>query len=299
MPVLKFRITRNGFRTVECSFCRSPKLDTRYTDVRHKIDAAFGPFDLYECGTCGSMGTRNPPTPDRLAEFYRKYEEFRPDWYLAASKSGALSAQYKFYADFVSRQFAGHSWVDVGAGHGEISSILARKHADGVAVDIGPRPKSLDESVHYMSVDMNEENWHRQINRVFDTVFSVAVWEHVIQPGQFARECLQLVGRKGRLIIICPDYGSFARKVLNRSWPYFEPGEHISVPSKIGARHCIQREAAILGLDVNIEVKNLNVGYSIQYLLQVLRLRSMAKLFPPEIAAPMPTGVLTAIVSRL
>ena len=43
--------------------------------------------------------------------------------------------------------------------------------------------------------------------------------------------------------MICPDYGSFARRALGRAWAYFEPGEHLSIPTREGALACVRRAA--------------------------------------------------------
>jgi SAM-dependent methyltransferase len=283
---------------MHCEYCGSDNTSLAYIGVSHKVDMTFGPFDLFRCNHCRSLGTANPPSELRLSGFYRHYERFRPQWYKEGARSGALDAQYGFYAHFLERHFVGRSWLDVGAGHGEVANKLMRYSPNGSAADIGPRPAGLDRILEYSSVDMNQHGWSESIGREFDTVFSVAVWEHVLEPSRFARECLSLVANKGRLILICPDYGSFARKVLGRSWPYFEPGEHITVPTRKGADLCLQRQAELKGIDVDIQVLRLNVRYSLRYLFEVLRLRAVARMLPPSLAAPLPTGMLAAVVTR-
>src|SRR6185312_15914968 len=106
------------------------------------------------------------------------------------------------------------------------------------------------------------------------------------------QESLSLVAPGGRLVMITPDYGSLARRVLNRSWPYFEPGEHISIPTLVGAEACVDRAKESLGLHgVEVRAFRLNVGYSLRYLFNVLRLRPLAAITPPGLAVPLPTGV--------
>lgn len=287
---------------MRCPYCASADLETAYRGEFHKVDRSFGPFDLGACGRCGSLATVNPPSPDRLAEFYRRYDQFRPDWYKAGAAAGALRAQYEFYARHVGADLAaGRTWIDIGAGHGEVSNLLAERHPDcaGTAIDIGERPSSLRAETGYESIDLNRPGWLDMLGRRFDRVFAVAVWEHVLDPGQFAREALSLVAPRGRLILICPDYGSLARRILGRRWPYFEPGEHISIPTREGARRCLEAACADLGLDgAVVRAKPLNVGYSLGYLSSVLRLRPLAALIPPGWSAPLPTGILSATIQR-
>lgn len=278
-----------------CNYCQSGSLRITHRHETHKVDKTLGPFDLYICDSCGSMGTANPPSPRRLAEFYRQYDDFRPDWYKSGTRSGAIAAQYRFYASQVT---ASGNWLDIGAGHGEVANIVASTNPNGLVVDIGPRPPQLNPTLPYKSIDMNRANWSSEIGEQSSNVFSIAVWEHVLSPKEFAKECLSLVAPGGRLTLICPDYGSLARKVLNRYWPYFEPGEHISIPSRAGARACLMNAAAELSFQPKIEVSRLNVGYSIKYLFDVLRLNWLASAIPPGVSVPMPTGVLIAKATR-
>lgn len=185
---------------MKCQYCASHLTHVVHHNERHKVDKSFGPFDLFECRSCGSLGTAEPPSPERLAQFYRGYDEFRPQWYNAAAAEGALAAQYNFYARFLARYVsARQSWVDIGAGHGEVANLLSqiRAHAPGQAIDIGDRPPALASEVGYDSIDLNAPDWVTAVGRQFDCVFSVAVWEHVLSPADFAREALSLVAPGG------------------------------------------------------------------------------------------------------
>lgn len=284
---------------MNCPYCMSPDVPVTDAGAVHKVDPSFGPFDLGACRLCGSMCTINPPTRERIAEFYTNYDMYRPDWYKAGANSGALAMQYEFYARHVARQAEGGQWLDVGCGHGEVSNSLCRLGMKGVAIDIGPRPNTLAPEVEYQSVDMNTEHWSSRVNGRFTNVFSIAVWEHVLEPATFAKECLELVSPGGRLTLVAPDYSSLARRTLNQFWPYYEPGEHISIPSKKGAALCLHRAAAELDIKVGISVSRLNVSYSLRYLLNVLRLNRLASAIPPNAALPLPTGILSASVTRL
>lgn len=212
---------------------------------------------------------------------------------------GALKSQYVYYADYIAALIntPGQSWLDVGAGHGEVANLLAHQFPNGHALDIGPRPSKLSSNIAYDSKDINNSDWARELQQKYDVVFSVAVWEHVYSPKDFATQTLSAVSPGGTLCLICPAYDSVARKVLGTRWPYFEPGEHISIPSKKGARECLVSAARALDRDIKvIRVQALNVQYSLRYLFYVLRMQKIAKLFPPEMSAPLPTGILAATV---
>lgn len=285
----------------QCYYCKSDQITKTYTGVRHKVVYDFGPFDIFVCDSCGSMGTLNKPTVEELSAFYSRYNESRPEWYRAASQSGALNAQYSFYAKKIAESLHNDgSWVDIGAGHGEVANKLAilRPENIGTAVDIGGRPPNLADQVRYHELDMNLPDWRDHIEYKFGTVYSIAVWEHVRNPDLFAKAKMSLLNDGGTAIFVTPDFGSLASRVLRKRWPYFEPGEHISIPTKKGARICLERMTRELGFkDAKITVSSLNVGYSISYIFEVLRLKKIAKLIPPSVSAPAPTGILIAKVA--
>ena len=287
-----------------CPYCGSGALVVAYRAVSHKVDRAFGPFDLFMCGECGSLGTANPPNRARLADFYGRYAGHRPKWYNAAAADNSLSAQYRFYADFVGRHLPRPDavWADIGAGHGEVASRLAKAFSSstGYAIDIGGRPPALSQQIQYISADLNDKKWSMAIEERFDLVYAVAVVEHVLTPLDFVAECLSLLRPNGRLVLIAPDNGSLASKLLGVRWPYFEPGEHLSVPTRRGAVACLNRaaeQAGIAGL-TEISAHPLWVGYSLRYLAEVLRARPLARIIPPQVALPLPTGILATVLQR-
>ncbi len=260
-----------------CYFCGG-HVRVRYTDQFHKVDATFGPFDFGECSDCGSGITLNPPPVERLAEFYARYSEWRPDFYKSAGSE--LDAQYRSYADRLLSLMPQGSWLDVGGGYGEVANLLAKKRPNGMVVDIGPAPEGL--RVPYRSLDLNGLNWN--IPKA-DFVYSVAVLEHVLNPAQFIAQCAALVRPGGTMVVICPDYGSLARRVLGRKWPYYLPGEHLNVPSRKGARRCLARS----GLS-GIEVRSIAVGYNLRYAVAAAGMPVRV----PDVSLPMPTGILCA-----
>src|SRR5215211_8309776 len=162
-----------------CAYCSSAETKVRYRQVYHKVDGSFGPFDLFECRACGSLGTVNIPSADRLAAFYRAYDEHRPQWYTNAAASYALAAQYGFYARHLERLMprkAATSWVDIGAGHGEVANLLVslRPESSGCAIDIAATAPALDGRVPYRCVDINAGDWVQAVGARFDFVYSVA-----------------------------------------------------------------------------------------------------------------------------
>lgn len=287
---------------MDCSFCESREFRASHPGKFHKVTTSFGPFDIVECQDCGSMDTVNKPDKARLSEFYRDYDLARPDWFKEGAANAALAAQYRYYSDFIGKHLANTTgrWIEVGAGGGDVSTFMKQKFpkSTGVAVDIGPRPAGLDQDVDYISADINEEPWNIAGGKA-DLVFSVAVWEHVLSPEAFARQLIGLTAPKGSIVIIAPDYGSAARKLTGERWPYFSPGEHLSVPTRDGATRCATRQLQALGFapeQYRIKTVPISVGYSISYVMSVLGLGPASRLIPPTLSFPMPTGILATVI---
>src|SRR3974377_791839 len=58
----------------QCFYCRSTDLRHAYREQFHKRKKDHGPFDLYECGNCGSLITLPPPSADVLNELYSSFQ---------------------------------------------------------------------------------------------------------------------------------------------------------------------------------------------------------------------------------
>jgi SAM-dependent methyltransferase len=243
----------------------------------------------------------NVPSAERLAKFYENYALYRPDWYKSASKFDELAMQYVSYSQFLATLASSRrvkTWLDVGAGHGEIANIMTGllPETEGFASDLPERPALLSGKVKYMSADLNNPHWNLQFRRRFDLVFAVAVWEHVRSPTQFARAMISLLEPNGILVLICPAYNSPAQRVLGRQWPYYQPGEHLFIPSYAGVEACLKRASASFssnGMNPVISARPFSVGYSIRYLARVARLQAVSPMLP-NISLAMPTGMLCA-----
>jgi hypothetical protein len=123
----------------------------------------------------------------------------------------------------------------------------------------------------------------------------VSVWEHVLEPGAFASKLLKLVAPGGLLYLVCPDAGSLAHRVLRTRWPYFLPGEHLNMPTRRGARRCLERAAEP---GDSITVDRVGLPYPPAYVLGALGLGRLARWARRLPALPLPVGALEAVFRR-
>jgi SAM-dependent methyltransferase len=163
------------------------------------------------------------------------------------------------------------SVVDVGAGGLELANNLARAFprasveawdlfADGAHRLIAP---DVADRIALQRVDLND--LHDAPRPSFDVVACVAVIEHVLDPLSLLRFLRSITAPGGFACIVGPEVTSAAHRLTGKSWPYYCPDEHLTLPSLLS----IEKALAILD-GGRYELRRVNVHYSLKYLLRFL-----------------------------
>jgi SAM-dependent methyltransferase len=113
---------------------------------------------------------------------------------------------YQRYVSFVLKYITKHPSriLDVGCGNGWSTWLLRQKGHDAYGTDLHAGPleaQSIDDSIPYISADVQRLPF---ADAVFDVVAMHAVLEHVPGPERALRECLRVVRKGGRLVIVGP-----------------------------------------------------------------------------------------------
>ncbi len=291
-----------------CTFCGATALHVIARELYHPRAADHGPVSIHVCDACGSMGTWPVPSGDALQRLYATFDEgidptlrrLRIDspptaWYLRAMRRAAHVAGLARDSAF--------TWMDIGAGAGEIGRLLNQEFSNtsGLSIDWHGRPAKLaaDPRHDWMACDLNAPRFARGVGAQADLVLALSVWEHVRDPEDFAREVSSLVKPGGTLYLVCPDFGSASARVLGRRWPYWIPGEHLSVPTRRGARICLEHAIAATGMDASVFVRRVGIPYPLGYVLSYLGLPALGRLLRGVPAFPLPVGALEAGFTRL
>ena len=287
---------------MNCRFCDSSALRQVYRGLSHPRRPEHGPFDLYACRDCGSLGTWPQPSRAALDALYGSFASGVDAKLRELRRQTPLTAWFEQVMRRATRlggfpRDAAFRWLDVGAGGGELAAVLARElpRATGVAVDWSERPPGLDPRVAWQVADLNAAALGPPLVQQADLVISVSVWEHVLEPGAFARMLLKLVAPGGLLYLVCPDVESLAHRVLRTRWPYFLPGEHLNMPTRRGARWCLKRAAEPGDA---VAVGRVGLPYPPAYVLGVLGLGRLARWARRLPALPLPVGALEAVCRR-
>jgi SAM-dependent methyltransferase len=293
-----------------CFYCHAGDLRLAYGQRFHQRKKDHGPYDLFVCGSCGSAVTLPTPSAAELTEFYQSLDfglTPRARGLLAENPDAASHDMIVRRLIEVSGRASGDvfTWIDVGAGAGEIAGKLASHFpaARGIAIDIHEGPPALAGSgVEWRRININDGVPADQPDLKADLVCASAVWEHVPRPDVFARNVLSLLRPGGVLYMMTPNYGSMARRLLGTRWPYFAPGEHLCMPTPRGARICLRNELdSALGPDAaaaaEISARSIRLQYSAGFVAAKLGL-------PLPLARPLlhrprihlPSGAMESVV---
>lgn len=296
----------------KCLFCGSLELVRTHSRLYHKQFPQHGPFDFFKCGQCGSGMTLPTPSCASLAQLYGSYKSGLPEQYRSGTPEDFLQPWHTLAVSRIKNilglDYSGNfAWIDIGAGGGELAVNLARSfpNSHGVAVDLHDHPDYLAANapeVKWSKQDINSLKFSYSVKQEFDIVLSTAVLEHVISPLDFISALIGLIRPGGMLYLICPNYGSIARKILGKNWPYFSPGEHLAMPTSVGAIECVQRAiTAVSGntAQYSIVSRSVALSYPFRYILERFGMHSVAQIFPKKLGVPLPVGALETYIIRL
>jgi 2-polyprenyl-3-methyl-5-hydroxy-6-metoxy-1,4-benzoquinol methylase len=289
-----------------CLFCGGDELRLAFAGGYHKRKKDHGPFDLYQCRECGSAVTYPLPSPAVLASYYtavttQGLSHAARDVFAADPEAGWHDACARRLITLAAEKGTESlTWVDVGAGGGEVASRLAAHFpaSRGIAVDIHDRPASLHSSVEWRRIDIGDENWADHMGKA-DLVFAVGVWEHVRRPDLFARAMISLLSAGGALYMMTPNFGSIARRLLGARWPYYAPGEHVCMPTPKGARVCLAREFARVHAAVGaprISARPITLPYSPQLLAVRFGVPQLGRALPQRPRIRLPPGAMECVL---
>ena len=284
----------------ECVYCGSvgSLMDAH---AFHPYVKQFGPFSVYKCTSCDSIFTFPLPSEQQLINLYAGYDGgmfakvamLRRKFPLHAWFSQCLDRIRRFFPD----PMASFTWIDVGAGEGMMSQLMLTHYpfSRGIAIDFHDRPQTLDAGqIEWRRMDLNKP-W-ADLPKA-DLVFSITVLEHMANPNSFLRSMLQTLTPKGVMYLNCPRTDALAFRLLGKKWPYYLPGEHLSIPSRKGMKALAGHVAGASELNnPEIEVSSVIMPYPLGYYLgYYFNWKASRYWINPSIYIP--TGMLECTVS--
>lgn len=291
-------------RGVTCIYCEG-EAQIYEEHAYHRYMPDRGPFQIFKCKSCGTLLTDPVPDEKALAAMYHAFNKGMSDkprelrtkyplttWFLQCMKHMMRGTGLESSPDF--------TWIDIGAGEGEMAALMI-KHFDGhqgTAVDFIDVPEKVrDQPVKWISADISKKLPH-ELEQA-DLVFAITVLEHMANPVHFIRSALGLLRPGGVLYFNCPRADSAACQIMGRKWPYYIPGEHLTIPTIQGIQKLMERECGLLfasGYEIRVDpvIMPYPLGFYVSYFLPFLE-----KIFPFSIDIYFPTGLLECQVKRL
>lgn len=266
----------------------------------HPYVPDHGPFRIFRCGQCGSLFTHPNPSIEVMARFYSGYQKGMYHKVSMLRERFPLNAWFNQCLRRIQRVFpdpeARFKWMDIGAGDGIMSAWMERAYpkSEGIAVDFHKRPSRLAASgVRWIEADLNKDLHGLP---PVDLVFSITVLEHVLDPRDFVDGMLGLLLPGGSLYLNCPRTDSLAFRLLGKRWPYYLPGEHITIPTIKGLQHLVDSCCrSRFGRSGQLSVKPVIMPYPLGYYLgYYLGWNAKRYWIDPDIY--LPTGLLECML---
>lgn len=293
-----------------CCFCGSERTKLLYRDLYHPYKKEHGPFCFYKCLNCGSGLTLPQPDSKQLSDLYRSFSDGLIPSIRKIRKEHPLTVWYNQCIDRALKPLHesveknnNFSWLDVGAGNGELAFLLSQRfpYSDGLAIDFHDQPALIRdlERVKWQMSDLNSDHNPKSIagTQRFDLVFLITVLEHVMYPQLLLRQLLDKIEAGGCLYLTVPDFGSFASTILKQKWPYFLPGEHLNIPTIKGMQLLLEElcKQKFSHSNYIVKVNSIILPYPIGYYLDYFRMQKFSRMFEKDVIK-LPTGILEASV---
>lgn len=284
----------------ECLYCGSKGalMDAR---AFHPYLKQFGPFSIYRCVSCKSIFTFPVPSEAQLGLLYSNYDTGMYEKVAMLRRKFPLHDWFDQCLQRVCRFFpdptASFTWIDFGAGEGMMSRVMADyfPRSKGIAIDFHDRPKVLgDLNIEWYKMDMNK---HWNFLPKADLALSITVLEHMADPRSFVSSMMNTLKPEGVMYLNCPRTDALAFQLLGKNWPYYLPGEHLSIPSRKGMKALADEIAGVSALkNPRVAVSSVTMPYPLGYYLgYFFDWKASRYFFNPSIYIP--TGMLECTVS--
>jgi 2-polyprenyl-3-methyl-5-hydroxy-6-metoxy-1,4-benzoquinol methylase len=185
--------------------------DLRISDANYGTTLA-----LRRCTACGFISADRTD----LSALFELYEQLDDPGYEDSQDSRVLQMEWLLAtADKTHPRI--RSALDVGAASGLLVSLAKKRGWDAEGVE--PSQKLVDAAARFHGVQLLQGQLpHPRLEgRQFDVVFLVDVIEHVADPVELLRHAAQATAPDGILVVVTPDVGSIASRLLGPRWWHY------------------------------------------------------------------------------
>jgi ubiquinone/menaquinone biosynthesis C-methylase UbiE len=208
-----------------CILCNSKKnliflkkkIIENFTTKNLKIsDKDYGlTLKLYKCSDCNFIFANRSD----CNQFYSFYKNMKDYDYIKSENQRYF--QLKNLIEIYLKKFRKpQKHLDIGAGSGILTSIMANKKIDSLGIEpssylkvFAQKKKRNVKSIELKSLVSK--------NLKFDLITLIDVIEHVNNPGLILEYCHKLLEKNGNILIVTPNTDSAVAKILNFKWWHY------------------------------------------------------------------------------
>jgi len=217
-----------------------------YEGMRDNLFDAPGAWSLVKCTNpaCSLLWLNPAPHPDDLPLLYKDYYTHGDEigsGALRAARSihraivncllaplGVPIEQRRSHRMFVDREVPG-TLLDIGCGDGRFMSVMARRGWRVAGVDFDAEAVARARQLRNLDVEVGTAASQAARGRRYDWVTASHVIEHVAEPGEFLRQCRELLNPSGRIVLRTPNSASFGHRRYGEAWRGLEPPRHLQL----------------------------------------------------------------------
>jgi 2-polyprenyl-3-methyl-5-hydroxy-6-metoxy-1,4-benzoquinol methylase len=212
-----------GSVKVACPICLGTSLRTVPYTVLNLV--------LVCCARCGLIFQERPSVKSTIYshQYYSHWELDSTGYPAGNSKIKTSSQLLHALLDSSGRRPEAGQLLDIGCAHGQMLEAARRMGLNPIGVEISPAGEHARS--HGFTVFGSTLDQAPFSSGQFDFVTMVDVIEHVEDPLTLLREARALLRPNGAVLLMTPDVGSLACRLLGNRWPHFKD-EHLVYFSK-------------------------------------------------------------------
>ncbi len=273
-----------------------------YTHLRDRLFRAPGVWHLLHCSRCGLAWLSPRPASQEIGKLYISYYTHTAsnrtlggiDTLKKAVKSDVLATAFGYkeiILDGVNqilgrllsrvgplRDIVGSKvmWLkasqrgrllDVGCGSGHFLSQMKDLGWDVVGVEPDAEAARIARERFGLNVYQGTLEEFEFPECTFDVVTMSHAIEHLCDPISSLRECLRVLKKGGRLVVVTPNIKSLGRRCFGIAWRAWDPPRHLFLFSPLTLRKCTE----LAGLQIQVVKTTAAEAHSIWYASRFLR----------------------------
>jgi 2-polyprenyl-3-methyl-5-hydroxy-6-metoxy-1,4-benzoquinol methylase len=196
---------------LECYVCRSA--------ASHPMVMIHG-FQYVRCQDCGHVYTRSRYSSDAIEKFYRENEYYSRITYANRDtcdyrRNEVARPKVEFAEQYVGS--ARGTWLDVGAGIGDIVSVLVERGWQATGLELSAHSVAFAREM--FGIDLlpqtlqSFDEARRDRHDALDVVSFFAILEHVTDPLELLRVANRLLKPDGSLVVQVPNANSLSSMI--------------------------------------------------------------------------------------